>query len=142
MSLIRIMVPIVALGLLAGCSSAGSANAPSSPLTGISVAPAESTSLPASAAAPSSTVVAAQDGLRSCAEIYVEGAPVTSEVLEGQCVAEDASLMLMGSAVYDCTDGSTIGWNDRAWWDDTVHLYPAATETQTAPADVIAACTG
>lgn len=143
MRAIRITIlAVAAVGALVSCSSDEVTSLPSGSTPIVTEASTVATAPPATEVAATTPPTEPAGSTPACTEVYFEGGPVTDAVTEGECIDTDGSTLIMGSALYDCVDGSTLGWNDKAWWDDTVHLYPADAETQTAPSEVLAACTG
>jgi hypothetical protein len=81
---------------------------------------------------------------KACTEMFAEGAVIVLDDLDKPCKDAAGKLHLYGYANHDCVDGGTLGWNDVAWWDETMvaHAIDQTLDTKTAPDDLIAACQG
>jgi hypothetical protein len=77
-----------------------------------------------------------------CADLYSEGEVVDWEALPDTCVGDDGSATLLGSAAYDCGDGSKLRWNDYGYSleGEPFISFDADAENQAPPQEVIDAC--
>jgi hypothetical protein len=64
--------------------------------------------------APSASSVVPND-MPACEEIYVDGAEITNENFGLACVYQGEDLLSPRPVRLDCSDGSTLVYNDLAW---------------------------
>lgn len=73
--------------------------------------------------------------LPACSDVFVDGQVVTAEQWDNGCAQPDGELV--GSAFYDCEDGTHLSWSDLGWG-----YQGEAFHTGDFPESVLDACFG
>lgn len=80
------------------------------------------------------------DELMACSEMW-GGAVVIEEGSNDQPCDDDGELTFVGNAIFDCSDGRTLAWNDYGWgyYGEAWTAHEEGAE-RTAPADAREEC--